>query len=238
MRAPYGLTILDNCVTCPVREEHRFCKLPPPAVKKLNEIKSTAIYPKSTMLFIEGQQPRGVFVLCSGKAKLSTSSSEGKTIITKISEPGDVLGLNATISNHPYEVTAEMIEPGQANFITRDALLQFLREYGEVALRVAEQLSRNYYTAYEEIRTLGLSSSPSEKFAKLLLSWSTKTPQTDGSSQVKLTLTHEEIAEIIGTTRETVSRLFSEFKKKQLLQLKGSTLLIRSRVALEKIVQS
>src|SRR5438874_3888129 len=238
MRAPYGLTILDNCVTCPVREEHLFCNLPPPAVKKLNEIKSTAIYPKSTMLFIEGQQPRGVFVLCTGKAKLSTSSSEGKTIITKISEPGDVLGLNATISNHPYEVTAEMIEPGQANFITRDALLQFLKENGEVAVRVAEQLSRNYYTAYEEIRTLGLSSSPSEKFAKLLLSWSTKTPQTDGSSQVKLTLTHEEIAEIIGTTRETVSRLFSEFKKKQLMQLKGATLVIRSRMALEKIVQS
>jgi CRP/FNR family transcriptional regulator, cyclic AMP receptor protein len=85
---------------------------------------------------------------------------------------------------------------------------------------------------------LGLATSPSEKFAKLLLSWSTKTTQGDGSSQVKLTLTHEEIAEIIGTTRETVSRLFSEFKKRQLLQLKGSTLLIRNRPALEKIVQS
>ena len=55
---------------------------------------------------------------------------------------------------------------------------------------------------------------------------------------MKITLTHEEIAEIIGTTRETVSRLFSEFKKKQLMQLKGATLVIRSRVALERIVQS
>jgi CRP/FNR family cyclic AMP-dependent transcriptional regulator len=93
-----------------------------------------AVYPKSAMLFIEGQQPRAVFVLCTGKAKLSTSSAEGKTIITKISEPGDVLGLNATISNRPYEVTAEVIEPGQADFITRDTVLHFLREYGEVAL--------------------------------------------------------------------------------------------------------
>ena len=190
------------------------------------------------MLFIEGQQPRGVFVLCAGKVKLSTSSREGKTIITKISESGDVLGLNSVVSNHPYEVTAEMMEPGQANFIPRDSLLQFLKENGEVALRVAEQLSRNYYTAYEEIRTLGLATSPSEKFAKLLLSWSTKGIPENGSAQVKLTLTHEEIAEIIGTTRETVSRLFSEFKKKQWLQLKGSTLVIRNRPALEKIVQS
>src|SRR5436309_8623444 len=213
MRAPYGLTILDNCVTCPVREEHLFCNLPPPAVKKLNEIKSTAIYPKSTMLFIEGQQPRGVFVLCTGKAKLSTSSSEGKTVILKISEPGDVLGLNATISNRPYEVTAEMVEPGQANFIWRDALLHFLREHGEVALRVAEQLSRNYYSAYEEIRTLGLTSSPAEKLTKLLLSWTARAEQTTSPIKVRLTLTHAEIAEMIGSTRETVSRLFSDLRK-------------------------
>lgn len=238
MRAPYGLTILDNCLTCPVREEHLFCNLPLAAVQRLNQIKSTAIYPKSAILFIEGQQPRGVFVLCNGKVKLSTSSSEGKTLITKISEGGDVLGLNATISNRPYEVTAEMIEPGQANFIPRDALLQFLREHGEVALRVAEHLSRNYYVAYEGIRTLGLTTSPAEKFAKLLLSWYPANGKQDGQAQIKMTLTHEEIAEIIGTTRETVSRLFSEFKNKQFVQLKGSTLIIRNRTALEQLVHA
>ncbi len=237
-RTPYGLTILDNCVTCPQRGEHLFCNLSLQAAQRLNEIKSTAVYPKGAMLFIEGQQSRGVFVLCTGRVKLSTSSREGKTIITKISDPGDVLGLNAVVSNRPYEVTAEMMEPGQANFIPRESLTQFLRDNAEVAVRVAQQLSRNYYTAYEEIRTLGLAVSPSEKFAKLLLAWSSKSATaSDGSMQVKLTLTHEEIAEIIGTTRETVSRLFSDFKKKQLLQLKGATMVLRSRIALEKIVQ-
>lgn len=238
MRAPYGLTILDNCVACPVREEHLFCNLSPTALQKLSEIKSTAIYPKSAVLFIEGQQPRGVFVLCNGKVKLSTTSSEGKTLITKISNPGDVLGLNAAISNHPYEVTAEMLEPGQANFISRDALLQFLKQHGEVALRIAEQLSQNYFVAYEEIRTLGLTTSPAEKLAKLLLSWCPDKNQENGSAQIKMTLTHEEIAEMIGTTRETVSRLFSDFKKKQLLQVKGSTLVLRDKRALEKMVHA
>src|SRR5438046_3899834 len=88
MRAPYGLNILDNCVTCPVRGEHLFCNLPLQPAQRLNDVKSTAVYPKGTMLFIEGQQPRGVFVLCVGKAKLSTSSRDGKTIITKISDSG------------------------------------------------------------------------------------------------------------------------------------------------------
>jgi len=238
MRAPYGLNILDNCVTCPTRGDHLFCNLSLSAAQRLNEIKSTAVYPRGAMLFIEGQQPRGVFVLCTGRVKLSTTSREGKTIITKISEPGDVLGLNAVVSNRPYEVTSEMMEPGQANFIPRDCLVQLMKDSPEVAMRVAQQLSRNYFTAYEEIRTLGLSTSPSEKFAKLLLSWSPEPAQNNGSAQVRLILTHEEIAELIGTTRETVSRLFSEFKRRQLVQLKGAMLVIRSRPALEKIVQS
>ena len=157
MKSPYGLDIFDNCMTCPVREQHLFCNLSPPIVQRLNEITSSAIYPRGTMLFMEGQRGRGVFVLCTGKAKFSTTTGSGRTIITTISEHGDVLGLSATISNRPYEVTAEMIEPGQANFISADALLKFLHDYEEVALRVAQQLSRNYYSAYEEIRTLGLS---------------------------------------------------------------------------------
>lgn len=238
MPAPYGLNIIENCLTCPVREEHLFCNLSPAALQKLNTIKSTALYPKSAILFMEGQQPRGVFVLCGGKVKLSSSSSDGKTIITKISQGGDVLGLNANISNRPYESTAEMLEPAQASFISRDALLQFLREHGEVALRIAEQLSSNYYTAHEEIRTLGLTTNTAERFAKLLLSWTPRTTDPTTPAHFQLALTHEEIAEMIGTTRETVSRLFADFKKKQWLQLKGSTLTLSNRPALEKMVGS
>jgi len=220
-----------------MREEHLFCHLSPAALQKLNEIKATAFYPKSAMLFIEGQAPRGLFVLCSGKAKLSTSSRKGKTVITAMAGSGDVLGLSATISNRPYEVTAEMVEPGQANFIPRGSLLEFLQEHGEVTLRVAEQLSRNYYTAHESIRMLGLAASPAERLAKLLLSWS-KTSDHKDAPQMQLTLTHEEIAEMIGTARETVSRLFSDFKKKQLVQMKGATLVIKNKLGMEKLINN
>ena len=238
MKSPYGLNILDNCTTCSVRERHLFCNLSPSAVQRLNDITSGAVYPRAAMLFIEGQQGRGVFVLCSGKAKLSTTSREGKSIITKISEHGDVLGLNATISNRPYEVTAEMVEPGQANFIAADALLQFLHDYGEVAIRVAQQLSCNYYSAYEEIRTLGLANSPGQRLAKLLLGWSAERGDSNHSLLLHLVLTHEEIADMIGTSRETVSRLFSDFRRKQFIQSKGSSLVILNKSALEGMVQA
>ncbi|MBZ5685116.1 MAG: Crp/Fnr family transcriptional regulator [Acidobacteriia bacterium] len=238
MKSPYGLNVLDNCTTCPVREQHVFCNLPPSLVQRLNAITSPAIYPRAAVLFLEGQLGRGTFVLCTGKAKLSTTSREGKTIITKIAEHGEVLGLSATISNHPYEVTAEMIEPGQANFIASDALLQFLYDYGEVAIRVARQLSRNYHAAHEEIRTLGLTTSPAQRFAKVLLGWSAGRGDSIPSLHLHLVLTHEEIAEMIGTTRETVSRLFATFKKRQLIQSKGSSLVILNKSALEGMVQA
>jgi CRP/FNR family transcriptional regulator len=233
MKSPYGLNILDDCATCPAREQHLFCNLSPSLVQRLNAITSPAIYPRGAMLFMEGQQGRGAFVLCTGKAKLSTTSREGKTIITKISEHGDVLGLSATISNHPYEVTAEMMEPGQANFIAADALLQFLHDYGEVTWRVAQQLSHNYYSAYEEIRSLGLTNSPGQRFAQLLLGWSAERGDSNHSLHLHLVLTHEEIAEMIGTTRETVTRLFADFKKKHFIQSKGSSLVILNKLALE-----
>lgn len=237
MRSPYGMNILDNCLTCQERHERLFCAMAPASIEKLNEIKSTAVYPESAVLFIEGQTSRGIFILCSGRAKLSTASKSGKTVITRISEPGDVLGLSATISNYPYEVTAEMLEPGQVNFISKESLLQLLRSNNDVTLRVAQLLSLRYYAAHEEIRTLGLTRSPAERFAKLLLSWYPANASNAGA-QVKVTLRHHEIAEMIGTTRETVTRLFADFSRKRLLQRRGATLVLRNKPALTQMVHT
>src|SRR5580704_3852387 len=119
MRAPYGLEIIENCISCPHREDKLFCNLSPPAVQRLSEITSVAAYPKGATLFVEGQSPRGVFIICSGRVKLSTSSADGRTLILRISEPGEVLGLPATVTGKPFELTADVIEPAQANFISR-----------------------------------------------------------------------------------------------------------------------
>lgn len=236
MPSPYGLNIIENCLACSGREAAGFCALPPATLQILSEAGAVATYPKSAVLFVEGQEPRGVFVVCSGKAKLSASSRGGKTIIAKFAAPGEVLGLSACIADRPYMATAEMVEPGQANFIRRDTLVQLVRTDGEVALKVAEQLSRNYYTAFEEVRTLGLTNSPSEKLAKLLLSWCAGNGKSQDVVRIPVALTHEEIAEMIGTTRETVSRLFSKFKQSRLIEVHGSAILIRNRTALEKLL--
>lgn len=189
-------------------------------------------------LFVEGQAARGVFILCTGRVKLSTSSIDGRTLIVRISEPGEVLGLPATVTGTPYELTAEVIEPTQANFISRGDFLSFLCEHGEVSLRVAQQLGETYHAAVAEMRSIGLSHSAGEKLARFLLDWCANNGDGEAEIRAKLTLTHEEIAQMIGASRETVTRLFAEFKKKQLLQVKGSTITIKNKAGLESVLNS
>src|SRR6202521_5729295 len=236
MRAPYGLEIIESCVTCPHREDRLFCNLSPAAVQRLSIITHASSYPKGATLFVEGQTGRGVFILCAGGVKLSTSSIDGKTLIVRLSEPGEVLGLPATVTGKPYDLTAEVVEPTQANFVSRQDFLSFLREYGDVALRVAQQLGETYHSAVAEMRTIGLSHSAGEKLARFILDLTTDHAKTNGEIRLTMTLTHEEIAQIIGASRETVTRLFSDFKKKQFLQVKGSTVVIKNKAALEELV--
>jgi CRP/FNR family transcriptional regulator len=177
-----------------------------------------------------------VFILCSGRVKLSTSSADGKTLILRISEPGEVLGLPATVTGTCYELTGDVIEPAQANFISRNEFLNFLKENGEAALRVAQQLGETYHAAVAEMRTIGLSHSAGEKLARFLLEWAANYPEEKGQVRIKLTLTHEEIAQMIGSSRETVTRLLADFRRKQLVLVMGSTLVIKNKSELESIV--
>ena len=236
MRTPYGLEIIETCVSCPHREERFFCNLSEASVKALATITSAAFYPKGATLFLEGQPARGVFIVCSGRVKLSTSSVDGRTLILRISEPGELLGLSATVTGTPYELTADVIEPSQLNFISRNDFLAFLNESTEAALRVAQQLGENYHAAIAEMRTIGLSHSAAEKLARFLLEWAANFPKENGKVRLKLTLTHQEIGQMIGMSRETVTRLLADFRKKKLVQVTGTTLVIQNRAALENIL--
>ena len=237
VRAPYGIEIIESCLTCPHREERIFCDLPPAAVQRLSTITSASSYPKGATLFVEGQVSRGVFIVCTGRVKLSTSSIDGKTLIVRLSEPGEVLGLPATVTGTTYELMAEVVEPAQVNFVSRQDFLSFLGEFGEVALRVAQQLGKTYHSAIAEIRAIGLSHSAEEKLARFILDLIGDQKPGEGAVKVRLSFTHEEIAQNIGTSRETVTRAFADLRKKNLLSVKGSTLTINDRSSLERIAQ-
>jgi CRP/FNR family transcriptional regulator, cyclic AMP receptor protein len=236
MKTPYGLQVIESCLTCPILKDHLFCDLSSQTLRDLDAISSSATYPKGAILFVEGQSARGAFVICSGRVKLSTGSSHGKSVILRIAEAGEVVGLPGTISGKPYEATAEALEPIQANFLPRDRFLQFLHAHGDASLKVSEMLCHIYYATYQEVKYLGLSESAAEKLARFILNLAPQTHR-DGVVRVQLTLTHEEIAEVIGSSRETVTRLFAGFKKEKFLEVHGSTLVIANLSGLQNLVE-
>ena len=236
MTSPYGLDVVENCMSCKLRADHVFCDLPGPALEGLEKIKHTTVYPENAVLFLERQEPRGVFVICRGSVKISASTSSGKTMIVKIARAGEVLGLSAVLSGRLYEMTAVTLDPCQVNFIKRDDFLRFLKDDVQVCLRVAEQLSEKYHEVCKEVRSLGLSHSAGEKLAKLLLDWCSSNGEClKAEVRLKLRLTHEEIGQMIGTSRETVTRLLADLKRQQILNTRGSTLVIRDPAALREM---
>jgi CRP/FNR family cyclic AMP-dependent transcriptional regulator len=234
MQGLNGVEPHQNCQSCKLKENGGFfCHVSPAATKEFESIRYSSVYPAAAMLFLENEASSGVFMLCSGEVKLSVSSSTGKTLILRIAKPGEILGLTATMSGVPYEASAETLRPCQIVFIRRDDFSRFVSKYPEVYQAVIRQLNSQYNHACEQLRTVGLSCSAHEKLARLLLHWSSEGKPTNEGTQIKVPLTHEQIAECVGSTRETITRTLSEFKHKRLIEIKGATMLIPSRAALE-----
>jgi CRP/FNR family transcriptional regulator len=237
MPTPYNLEIHNNCSDCTVRKNHLFCNMSQPTLAAMDAVKFTSVYPKGSVLFVEGEAPRGVFVVCGGRVKLTTSSSEGRTLIVKVAEPGEVLGASATILGRSYELSAETIEPSQLNFIRREDFLRLLSTHTEACLHTAQQLSEKYHAAQREIRSLGLSQTTGEKLARLILDWcESDGDETPRGIRLQVLLTHEEIAQMIGTTRETVTRLLSDWRRKKVIEIKGSNFFVKEHAQLSDMV--
>lgn len=236
MKALKGFEIQHKCEDCDHRGDGFFCDLHISNLRIVESLKITNAYPKGTTLFMEGQPSNGVYILCQGKVKLSTCSKDGKIIILHIAEPGEVLGLSAAVSDAIHNATAEVIEPCQVNFVRNDDFLEFLQKNTEACFSALKQLSKDYNTAYLQICSLGLSNSVADKLARLFLGWC-KAASDDGDRvRLKMSYTHEEIAEMIGTSRETVTRLLKTFRDKNLITLKGSDLIIHDKTKLSSDV--
>src|SRR5579863_7506081 len=152
MRGPYGFDMSENCESCGLRAANFFCQLTPPVLKDFNAVRTTATYPGGAILYLEKQDPRGVFVLCGGEVKLSISSSAGKTLILRIAKPGEILGLMATMSGSPYEVTAETLHSCQVSFVRRDDFSRFVAKHAEANQAALKHLTMLYIGACEQLR--------------------------------------------------------------------------------------
>jgi CRP/FNR family transcriptional regulator len=192
------------------------------------------LYPANATLMMEGQCPRGVYIACSGRSKLSVEARDGKTIILKIAGDRQILGLSAVVSGGPSLITVTTIELCQIKFIERDSFLHLIEHNSDAAFACATLLAREISTSFDDVYELLLARSSTEKLARLLLSWVSDEPR-NRELRVPTEFTHEEIAQMIGSSRETVTRLLSDMKRKDLIRLESGTLVIPNRIALQAI---
>jgi CRP/FNR family cyclic AMP-dependent transcriptional regulator len=233
-----GLNCVESCLTCHLRSRSFFCDLSPSSIEDFNKIKHAAVFPEHAAVLVEGQSPCGVFILCQGRVKLSTTSREGKTLIVRIAEAGEVLGLHAVVTGSPYELTAETMQPCQLNFVGRDDMLHFLGGHADAALHATQHLARDCSDVYGVVRTIGLSHSVTERFARFLLETAAEGRVNNGKIRVRLAMTHEEMSQLVGTSRETITRLLSEFRRNALAEVDGTMLIIHNRSALKTMVRA
>src|SRR5215813_2628711 len=208
------------------------------AVPGIDRIARSQIYPRGAVVFREGNTAHGVYVLSSGRAKISISSVDGKKIIIRIARGGDILGLYAGLTGRPFEATAEMLEGGRVDFISRQDLLNLISRQNGYSLELLEVFSRQFSELVDHTRMLALSESALEKLAHLIARWGRDFGEhTAEGVRVPIWLTQEEIAQIIGASRETVTRLFSALKRDRIIRVKRDCLWICDSAGLASLAQ-
>jgi CRP/FNR family transcriptional regulator len=208
------------------------------AVPGIDRVARSRIYPRGAVVFREGSAAHGVYVLSSGRAKISISSADGKKIIIRIAKGDDILGLYAGLTGRPFEATAEMLQGGRVDFISRQDLLNLISRQNGYSLELLEVFSRQFSELVDHTRMIALSESTLEKLAHLIARWGRDFGErTAEGIRVHVWLTQEEIAQTIGASRETVTRLFSVLKRDQIIRVKRDWLWICDSDALASLAQ-
>jgi CRP/FNR family cyclic AMP-dependent transcriptional regulator len=226
---------MSKCINCPQAGKHAFCSLGSEPQLSLESNSINVEYPRGGPLFREGDVCSAVFVVCSGRVKVSATSREGRTLILRISQPGDVLGLSAALSGKDYEVTAEALEPCRVRILHTKHLTQMLQQYPEVSMALAKALQKDYRAAFDEARLIALPGSPAGRLARLILDWAEDARQKNPALPITVPLTHDELAAMTATTRETVTRTLGRFRKEKIIVIHGVALRVLQPAVLERL---
>lgn len=201
-----------------------------------NISKLNSLHRRGTVLFAEGEPAHGVYILRAGRATVSISSSEGRVVILRMAYPGDVLGLNAALQNSSYETSVKTLQPCRTEFIPR-AQLMALIDRSDTAKRAALQiLSRELTQLTNRTRSLLLPQTANARLARLLLEWSRENNGNNShGSRVDKLFTHEDISQMICSSRETVTRLLATFSRREIIRVTADSILINDPDALEQM---
>ena len=217
----------------PITGGQVFSGLDEATVRALAKASSSLAFDADDIVYSEGDQAAGMYVLMTGRVKLTVSSSDGKSLILRMLNPGEVFSLSSVFLERPQETSAETLERTTVSFVKRADLLRLMNQHGDLALRLARELSLEYASLCEEMSTLGLQRSAMSRIAKLILSWIEGMDTSSGPISIDCHHTHEVIAQMIGTSRETVTRLLHQLRHQKVAVIKDDVLTINNVRALQ-----
>jgi CRP-like cAMP-binding protein len=224
-----------NCENCPSLQEGIFCHLNHGELEDISEHKIINNYKKGQTLFIQGNQPSGLYCVSTGNIKLTKTNPEGKESIIRIACAGDVIGHRSLFQHGNYGATATALEDSSVCFIDKKYIMGMIESKPTVALNLIEKLSRDMGIAESKVTSYH-QKNVRERLAELLLTLeeSHGTKQEDGKVHINIKLTREEMATMIGTANETLIRFMTEFKENGLIEQIGKTIVIADH---EKLIE-
>jgi CRP/FNR family transcriptional regulator, cyclic AMP receptor protein len=181
-------------------------------------------FAKGDRVLCEGDSADHVYVMCHGRVKLTASSSDGRSLLLGIAGPGAVLGMAAALygqRNGRASGTVRVEGDRRAKF------LKFMEEYRDVNRNAALTMARDYEEALSSARRLALSGSAAQKLANVLLDWG-RNKAADETKQLEfqMPLTHDELGNMAGLSRETVTRILTKFQQEGLLERDGKMMIL------------
>ena len=218
-----------GCAACANRRPGWFCSLGSAVLVDLELVTSTISLPAQATLFTQGEESRCLYLICNGYLKLTAGRSEDRHMIVRVAGPGSVLGLYAVLSHGVYEVSAESLTAAQLRPVERDRFLNFLRSHKEAQLRAVQCICQEYRFALQDACRIALAETVAARLARLLIELAHQIgEQTDsGEFRFPLLLTHEEMASMTCTTRETVTRTLGQFRKEGWIAIEESMVTLR-----------
>jgi len=217
------------------RAELRPLSLIDSALSQFQNIAHEVKHPGGSVIFREGDPAMGVYLVCMGQVKLIAESTDQRRMILKIARPGDLLGLSATLNDLPYEVTAETLMPCSFKHIDEAAFLNFVRSSAEAGYTTARLLAKEHHEIYLGARRLALAPSASARLAHVLIGFLRSENTRDSAHSFLLLLTHSELANLAGMSRETVTRLLNQFERDRIIARNNSIITVIDLSQLEQL---
>jgi CRP/FNR family cyclic AMP-dependent transcriptional regulator len=221
-QAPVG------CAACSNRRPGWFCSLGSAVLADLELATSTISLPAQASLFTQGEDARCLYLICAGYLKLTTGRPDDRQMIVRVAGPGSMLGLYAVLSHGVYEVSAESLTTAQLRPVERERFLNFLRNHKEAQMRAVQCICQEYRFALQDACRIALSETVATRLGRLLLELAHQIGEQleGGAFRFPLLLTHEEMASMTCTTRETVTRTLGQFRKDGWIAIEDSVVTI------------